>query len=109
MTVLWDDGTHETLGEEHLCLVYSHAEPIGIRVVPVPMDEPFDLVQRAGQVVLMVREGLLGPDELAWLREKLRPVRARVEGVPESLSAGQRRVRELGLLRALVTHLTSGS
>lgn len=107
VTVLWDDGSHEILGEDQLCLVYTQQEPIGVRVVTVPMDEPFDVVQREGHVVLMVREGLLAPAEVASLREKLRRVRARVEPAPETLTAGQRRVRELGLLRALVAQLTA--
>ncbi|MGF7239186.1 MAG: hypothetical protein ACQSGP_30150 [Frankia sp.] len=106
-TVLWDDGQHETLGEDRLCLVYGHAEPVGIQVTAVHMIEPFDVVERAGHVILLVREGLLEPGELAGLREKLRRVRARVERAPESLSPAERRVRELGMLRALVAQLTA--
>ncbi len=106
-TVLWDDGQHETLGEDRLCLVYEAAEPVGIQVTTVPMVEPFDVVQRAGHVILLVREGLLDPRELAGLREKLRRVRARVENAPESLSPAERRVRELGMLRALIAQLTA--
>lgn len=106
-TVLWDDGSHEILAEDRLCLVYGHAEPVGIRVTTAPMGDPFDVVQRAGYVILLVRDGLLSPAELAALREKLRRVRARVEHAPESLSPGERRVRELGMLRALVAQLTA--
>lgn len=107
VTVLWDDGSHEVIGEDSLCLVYSQQEPIGVRVVTAPIDEPFDIVARDGHVVLVVREGLLGPHEVGTLREKLRRVRARIEPAPETLTAGQRRVRELGLLRALVAQLTA--
>jgi hypothetical protein len=106
-TVLWDDGTAEIIAEDRIFMVYDQQEPIGIRVVTVPMPEPVDVVEHSGHVVLLVREGLLPPREVQYLRDKLRRVRASL--APEDgdgRSPAEIRRRDLDLLRALITQLT---
>jgi hypothetical protein len=106
VTVRWDDGIHEVIGEDLLCLVYGDEEPAGIRVVTVAMAAPFDLVQHGGDVILLLRDGLLESSDVALLREKLRRVRARVDETPDTATPAERRLRDLGLLRALISYLT---
>jgi hypothetical protein len=108
-TVLWDDGSHEIIGEDHLCLVYGQEEPLGIRVVTVPMAPAVDVVQRGGQVVVLLREGLLPAEDVHLLRDKLRRVHAHVAPTPDNASPTDRRLRDLGLLRALIAQLTTGN
>lgn len=108
-TVLWDDGSAEVLAEEQLCLIYDQEAPIGIRVVTMAMTEPCDVVQHGGQVILVLREGLLTPVALAALRERLTRVRAAlIPGRPDPASAAELRRRDLDLLRALIVELTGG-
>jgi len=109
-TVLWDDGSAEVVAEDRLCLVYDQQPPVGIRVVTMPMDAPCDVVQLGGQVILILREGLLGPAELTALREKLGRVRAMPTlDRPDAASAAELRRRDLDLLRALIAQLTGGA
>ncbi|WP_239372255.1 MULTISPECIES: hypothetical protein [unclassified Frankia] len=106
-TVLWDDGTAEVIAEDRLFMIYDQQEPIGIRVVTVAMPAPIDVVEHGGHVVLLLREGLLPPDEVQYLRDKLRRVRASL--APESSdgrSPTETRRRDLELLRALIAQLT---
>jgi hypothetical protein len=107
-TILWDDGTAEVIAEDRLCLVYDVDEPIGIRVVTVPMAEPVDVVAHGGQVILMVREGLLGATELGALRDALRRVRASLVPEARGRSSAELRRRDLNLLQALIAQLTGG-
>ncbi len=106
-TVLWDDGTAEIIAEDRLFMVYDQQEPIGIRVVTLPMSGSIDIVEHGGHVVLLLREGLLPPHELQELRDKLRRVRASL--TPQSVngrSPAEIRRRDLELLRALIAQLT---
>ena len=108
-TVLWDDGSAEVVAEDQLCLVYDQQPPVGIRVVTMPMEQPCDVAQIGGQVILVLREGLLGPSELAALREKLGRVRAvPTTGRQGNASAAELRRRDLELLHALIAELTGG-
>jgi hypothetical protein len=109
-TVLWDDGSAEVVAEDQLCLVYDQSDAGGIRVVTAAMTEPVDVVQHGAHVVLVLREALLSPADLAALRTVLRRVRARVvpsSRAPETSPAQERR-RDLDLLKALVAQLTGG-
>jgi hypothetical protein len=108
-TVLWDDGSAEVVAEDQLCLVYDRVDPGGIRVVTAAMSEPVDVVQHGGHVVLVLREALLSPADLAALRQALRRVHAWLapSATPDA-SATQTRQRDLDLLRALVAQLTGG-
>jgi hypothetical protein len=108
-TVLWDDGAAEVVAEDRLCLVYDQEEPAGIRVVTMAMSGPAEVVERAGQVILVLREGLLAPPDLAVLREtlsRIRAVAAPEGGLERGPVAGRR--RDLRLLRALISQLTEG-
>ncbi|OAA25248.1 hypothetical protein UG55_102469 [Frankia sp. EI5c] len=106
-TVLWDDGSAEVLAEDKLCLVYDQEAPIGIRVVTMAMSQPCDVVDHGGQVVLVLREGLLGPEALTALRTGLGRVRAALTpGSPDAASAAELRRRDLNLLNALIAELT---
>jgi hypothetical protein len=108
-TILWDDGTAEVMAEDRLCLVYDQEEPIGIRVVTMPMAQPVDVVQHGGHVVLLLREGLLGSREVEVLRAKLRRVRASLmHDNSDGASVADVRRRDLDLLRALIGQLTGG-
>jgi hypothetical protein len=109
-TILWDDGTAEVIAEDRLCLVYDQEEPIGIRVVTMPMAQPVDVVQHGGHVVLLLREGLLGSREVEVLRAKLRRVRASLmhDNPDGAASVADVRRRDLDLLRALIGQLTGG-
>ncbi|SNQ47885.1 conserved hypothetical protein [Frankia canadensis] len=108
-TVLWDDGSAEVLAEDQLCLVYDQEAPVGVRVVTLPMDEPVDVVQHGGHVVLVLRDGLLPPVVLETLRDKLRRVRAALTPArPDQATAAELRRRDLDLLRALIAQLTGG-
>ncbi len=106
-TVLWDDGTAEIIAEDRLLMVYDRAEPLGIRVVTMAMTAPADVVEHGGHVVLLLREGLLPPQEVQYLREKLRGVRASLAPAgPDGRSPAEIRRRDLELLRALIAQLT---
>jgi hypothetical protein len=108
-TVLWDDGSAEVVAEDQLCLVYDHIDPGGIRVVTAAMAQPVDLVQHGDHVVLVLREALLSPADLAALRQALRRVHGWLtpSAAPDA-SPTQTRQRDLDLLRALVAQLTGG-
>ncbi|MEX5631230.1 hypothetical protein [Parafrankia sp. FMc2] len=107
-TVLWDDGSAEVLAEDKLCLVYDQEAPVGIRVVTMPMSQPCDVVDHGGQVVLVLREGLLPPEAVIALRAGLGRVRAALTpGHTDTASAAEQRRRDLGLLNALIAEMTS--
>ncbi|WP_018634682.1 hypothetical protein [Parafrankia elaeagni] len=106
-TVLWDDGSAEVLAEDKLCLVYDQEAPVGIRVVTMPMNQPCDVVDHGGQVVLVLREGLLPPEAVIALRAGLGRVRAALTpGHTDTASAVEQRRRDLGLLNALIAEMT---
>ncbi|SBW19219.1 hypothetical protein FDG2_1065 [Candidatus Protofrankia californiensis] len=57
--------------------------------------------------MLLLREGLLPPQEVQYLREKLRGVRASLAPAgPDGRSPAEIRRRDLELLRALIAQLT---
>ncbi|EFC83550.1 hypothetical protein [Parafrankia sp. EUN1f] len=106
-TVLWDDGSAEVLAEDKLCLVYDQEAPMGLRVVTMQMSQPCDVVDHGGQVVLVLREGLLAPEALGALRSALSRVRAALTpGNSDAASLAELRRRDLQLLNALIAELT---
>jgi hypothetical protein len=110
-SVLWDDGTAEVIGEDQLCFVYDQQAPLGVEVVTVAGVSAAAVVQHGEQVVLVLREGMIAPDDLAVLRNVLLRVRATLvpRGVGDDLTVAQRRRRDLDLLKALIASLTGST